>query len=304
MSELVIADQLELSKMLAPSDLLPDAYRGKPANVLVAIQYGQALGLEPMAAIQGINVIKGKPTASAQLIGGLVRRAGHKLRVTGDSQQAVCEIVRCDDPDFTFRSVWTLDRAKQAGLTGNPSWQKFPDAMLKARAITECARDACPEALSGVAYTAEELEPTKPVYIEQPVVAPIPFDAETGEVMEAEIVEPEPEVEVEPQEKPALEWGAIIHGATSDNAETTEFEYATEKQIGAAKYKVKNWVKAQVGIEKYPVSDADMCNLAHKVLGIRFANFGDLSKKQASKFIEECGHDVLAAWWTWKQAQK
>lgn len=291
-----------MARLFAPSDLLPDAYRNKPANVLVAIELGHSLGLEPMAALQGINVIKGKPTASAQLIGALVRRHGHKLRVTGDATSATCEIIRADDAEFVFRSTWNMERAKTAGLLSNPSWQKYPEAMLKARAITECARDACPEALNGVAYTAEELEPTKPVFIEQPVVAPIPFDEETGEVIEAEVVEPEPEEEVEPQQKP-LEWGAIIHGATSDNAETTEFEYATEKQIGAAKYKVKNWVKAQAGIEKYPVSDADMCNLAHKVLGIRFANFGDLSKKQASKFIEECGHDVLEAWWTWRREQ-
>ena len=151
-----INDRMRLAELLAASNLLPEAYRKQPANVLVAIEYGRALGLEPMAAIQGINVIKGKPTASASLIGSLVRMAGHKLRVMADSTQAVCEIVRKDDPEFVFRTVWTLERAASAGLTGD-QWRKYPDAMLKARAITECARDACPEVLAGVQYTAEEL---------------------------------------------------------------------------------------------------------------------------------------------------
>ena len=74
----------------------------------------------------------------------------------------MCEIVRADDPDFTFRSEWTMARAQTAGLTGKSVWKQYPAAMLKARAITECARDACPEALSGVQYTAEELGDDSP----------------------------------------------------------------------------------------------------------------------------------------------
>jgi hypothetical protein len=92
------------------------------------------------------------------MIAGLVRRAGHVLRVQGDDTRAVCEIVRADDPDFTFTAVWDMARATRAGLAGKQVWKSYPAAMLKARAITEAARDACPEALLGIAYTPEELE--------------------------------------------------------------------------------------------------------------------------------------------------
>lgn len=162
MSEIVasnIRGQIELSKQMADSSMLPRAYQKQPANLLWAIQYAESLGVHPMTAVTGIHVIDGKPTASAQLIGGLVRRAGHKLRVTFDRQTmtATAEIVRADDPEFVFKSVWTLDRAKDAGLAGKNVWKQYPDAMLKARAITEVARDAAPESLYGVIYTAEEL---------------------------------------------------------------------------------------------------------------------------------------------------
>lgn len=149
--------KLAFAERLAKSNLLPTQYRNQPANLLWAIEFGNALGIPPMAAVVGVHLIEGKPSASAGLISALVRRAGHRLRVSGDGKQATCEIVRSDDPNFTFKSVWTIERAQAANLTGKAVWKNFPAAMLKARAITECARDACQEALCGVAYTPEEL---------------------------------------------------------------------------------------------------------------------------------------------------
>lgn len=152
-----LAAQMDYAKAMAASDLLPRQYQGKPANLLWAISYGQTLGVAPLTAVQSIHVINGKPTASADLIAGLVRRAGHKLRVNGDDKRAVAQIIRADDPDFTFEVVWTIERAQAAKLTGKDTWKNFPAAMLKARAITEVARAACSEILQGTIYTPEEL---------------------------------------------------------------------------------------------------------------------------------------------------
>jgi hypothetical protein len=184
--------KLTYARAMAESALLPQQYRGKPANMLWAMEYAEMLGLAPMAAVTGIHVIEGKPTASAALISALVRRAGHRLRITGNDQKAVAEIVRSDDPDYTFRSEWTIERAKQANLTGKSVWKQYPAAMLKARAITEVARDACEEALSGVRHTAEELgvdvneegEPTtvveqiRPEAVQAEPVVEVDWDAE------------------------------------------------------------------------------------------------------------------------------
>jgi len=152
------ADQLALAKTLADSSMLPRQYQKQPANLLWAMQYAEAIRVPMMTAVTGIHVIEGKPTASADLIAGLVRRAGHKLRVWGDDREAHAQIIRCDDPSFDgFHVVWTMDRAKAAGLTGKAVWRQYPSAMLRSRAITEVARMACSEALHGVIYTPEEL---------------------------------------------------------------------------------------------------------------------------------------------------
>jgi hypothetical protein len=149
--------KIQYARALADSGLLPTSYRQQPANVLWAMEFADMLHLPPMAAMTGVHVIEGKPTASAGLISALVRRAGHKLRVRGDAESATCEIVRADDPGYTFAVTFTMDDAERARLTGKPVWKQYGPSMLKARAITQCARDACEEALFGLHYTPEEL---------------------------------------------------------------------------------------------------------------------------------------------------
>lgn len=152
--------KLDYARQLAVSGLLPDDYKQKPANLLWAIEFAEMLDLSPMTAITSVHVISGKPTASAGLISALVRRAGHRLRVKGDDKEATAQIIRRDDPDYVFEVTWTIARAQTAKLTSNPNWSKYPAAMLSARAVTECARIACQEALLGVAHTPEELGAT------------------------------------------------------------------------------------------------------------------------------------------------
>lgn len=169
----VLAAKIAYAERLAQAGLLPAAYRSQPANVLLIVEQAEALGIPVMTALNGVHVIDGKPTISPALMSALVRRAGHKLRVTGDDVHAVAEIVRADDPAFTFRSEWTLDRAKKAGLAGRGSWGKYPAAMLKARAISEVCRDACQEVVAGV-YTPEELGAEVVVDVDGDVVAAVP----------------------------------------------------------------------------------------------------------------------------------
>lgn len=151
--------QINYAKAMAVSNLLPVAYQHHPENVLVALAQGQALGIAPIQAMNQINVIKGKPALSADLIAALVRRAGHRLRVEGNDTYAQATIIRADDPDYIPKPVrWDIERAKRAGLLGNPSWQKYPAAMLRARAISEAARAWANDALYGFIYTPEELD--------------------------------------------------------------------------------------------------------------------------------------------------
>lgn len=217
-TELVtIQSQKEYAEILSASNLLPRAYQKQPANVFTAMAMGEALGLKPIEAINSINVIQGKPALSAELMGAMVRRAGHKLRITctKNPPTATATLIRKDDPDAPFTVTWDEKAATRAGLwMSSPSWQKYPDQMMRARAITEVCRMGAADALSGFVYTAEELggEPQDPLAF-SPIVQPVqpkpvqatPKQPESEMVEVIEVVEepePKPEPKKEPKRKP------------------------------------------------------------------------------------------------------
>ena len=217
-----LRSMMEYARVLATADLLPTAYRRKPGNILIVLAAASALGIDAFTALYGVHVIEGKPSVSANLAQTLVRRHGHRFRVRWDedTRTATASIVRADDPDYTYEVRWTWERAERAGLTGKQVWKAYPEAMLKARAITEVTRDACPEALAGVpVYTDEEisrsdvlpLQPPPAGFGEEEVVdgeiVSTP-QAEDGpqEPVEAEVVveaAPEPETPQDPQDAPS-----------------------------------------------------------------------------------------------------
>lgn len=202
-SELTISEQKDIAALYAQSTLVPEAYRNKPADVFVAVTLGQSVGISPIQSLSEINVIKGKPTMSASLIAAQVRKAGHKLRIEVDEtpgkECAICTIIRRDDPDHPFVSKRDRAWAQRMGLLNNSNYIKQPATMLKKRAITDCARDACSEALCGIDYTPDEMSDFDDV------------EAKVEETVEpAKSVKPKQKVEIvdaevvnEPQANPA-----------------------------------------------------------------------------------------------------
>lgn len=161
---------------LAPSTILPAAYRGNAANAFVAAETGAALGLEPLQALASIAVINGRATLSSDLMAAVIRRAGHTLRIVENSPESVtATLIRADDKKFEFTVTWDKEKAVKAGLWGQRGpWSQYPTQMLRARAITEVARQGASEALMGMIYSPEDFGATI---------------TDTGEVIEAEVVD-------------------------------------------------------------------------------------------------------------------
>lgn len=164
---------------LAPSTILPTAYRGNAANAFVAAETGAALGLEPLQSLASIAVINGRATLSSDLMAAVIRRAGHTLRIVENSPESVtATLIRADDKTFKFEVTWDKDKATKAGLWGQKGpWSQYPTQMLRARAITEVARQGASEALMGMIYSPEDFGATI---------------TDTGEVIEAEVIDEAP----------------------------------------------------------------------------------------------------------------
>jgi hypothetical protein len=155
-------EALLFAKMIAGSDLAPKDYKEKPANVLVAIQMGAELGLAPMAALQNIAVINGRPSVWGDAALGIVMShpayEWHKEKIegTGDDRVAVCTIKRRDHDEYTVQ--FSVTDAKRAGLwTKDGPWKTYPERMLQMRARGFALRDKFPDALRGLGI-AEEVQ--------------------------------------------------------------------------------------------------------------------------------------------------
>lgn len=194
-----LSEVMDYARAVSTASMLPDNYRGKPADIMLAVGLGQSMGLSPAESLYRIAVIKGKPTASAELIAANVRKAGHKLRVQTDEagHRVKATIIRADDPEFEHSVVRDLAWAKMMGLADSTNYKKQPITMLQWRAITAVARLACPEALYGVPYTPDEITDVgeqrrgslasalaPQVTAEQ--VEPEAVDTETGEPFDAD----------------------------------------------------------------------------------------------------------------------
>ena len=217
-----LEEQKTYAELVARSTgMVPAAYQGKPANIFVAIQYGSSLGLEPMASLQGINVIHGKPTLSAQAMLGLLKSQHFKVHITKDdgNQRVTVEVIDPDDPDYSTVSVWDMAKARKAGLGGDQNWTKHPMTMLKWRAVSEAAREAAPHLFLGLggAYTKEELEES--VTVENVEETPRPRSPYSSYTRKPEPVEPET-VEAEPVDPEPL--NLIIQTMRENGVDTAQ----------------------------------------------------------------------------------
>lgn len=158
-------DQLvTFAEMAAQSELMPKDYRGKPANIMIAVQMGSELGLAPMQALNSIAVINGRPGVWGDGLIGLCRQSPlcediqERIEGEGDARMAVCVAKRRDASPSTGR--FSVADAKRAGLFGKAGpWTQYPDRMLQNRARGFALRDAFPDLLRGL-KTVEELRDT------------------------------------------------------------------------------------------------------------------------------------------------
>lgn len=154
-----LSEAFEFAKMMADSDMVPKDYRGKPGNVLIAVQMGQEVGLQPMAAIQNIAVINGKPGLYGDAGKAILLAAG--LTIEEDDIKdikangiACCTITR--NGKATTRT-YGIDNAKTAKLWGKDGpWSTNPERQMAWRAFWFAARDSAADLLKGLGG-AEEL---------------------------------------------------------------------------------------------------------------------------------------------------
>jgi hypothetical protein len=153
---------LTFSEYLAASDMVPKAYRGKPGDCLIAMQWGYEVGLKPLQALQSIATINGKPGVFGDAGKAILLAAGCIIEeddgeIVKTKQRGRCKITRPGRPPV--ERTFSLEDAKTAGLWGKEGpWRTYPWRQMAWRAFWFAARDAASDLLRGLPGVEEVVD--------------------------------------------------------------------------------------------------------------------------------------------------
>lgn len=147
----------DISSVFVKSGLFKDT--PDQAKAMVKIMAGNELGVSPFASMRGIDIINGKLVPNASLTGALIKRNTnpYDYRVIENSD-TVCKIEFYKGGQLIGTTTFTMEDAQRAQLTNKDNWRKFPRQMLLARALSEGARNHCPDVFMGAIYSPDELD--------------------------------------------------------------------------------------------------------------------------------------------------
>ena len=194
-----------LGTALCGTEFVPASFRGKPDAAAAAILAGKSLGLDPMNSLSNIFVVQGRPAMYARTMVALVLSAGHDIRRTSATPEAVTILGRRKGQAEWQEFTWTIDRARQAGYLSNKKYTSDPIAMLTAKAQAEACRTIAPDVLTGVAaYSVEDVE-LEDMGETPPAPAAAPAVAKPARTIKRRAAAPAPEVPDVVAEPPAPE---------------------------------------------------------------------------------------------------
>jgi hypothetical protein len=168
-----------MAKLLSSTAMVPEAFRDKPDDCCVAIMQGLEVGLSPIAALNSIAVINGRPSLWGDGAMAVVRASGlaEHITETDDGETATCMIRRKGEDEPIVRKFSMAD-AKKAGLaTKKGPWTDYPQRMRQMRARSWALRDGFADVLKGL-HIAEEAQdiPMRDITPNKPAVLDVPED--------------------------------------------------------------------------------------------------------------------------------
>ena len=185
----------------------------------------QSEGIHPMRAAAEYHIIQGRPALKADAMLARFQRAGGSVRWNRlDDKEVSATFSHPQGGEATVN--WTLDMAKNAGLTGKDTWKQYPRQMLRSRVISEGVRTVFPGVATGI-YTPEEVADFE--------AAPLPPKPASGkEGLKSALKEREEPVTVEAEEIPS---------ATFLPATISESQYG--EIVGALKISTKDCTQTE-----------------------------------------------------------
>lgn len=157
---------LSMAQTLSKSEIIPQSYKGKPADCLIAIDIANRLGLSPAIVMQNSQCVRGnftwKGSACKAMIDGCGRYQKTRYVYVGEEGKDSygCYLEAIDNDGDIIKGVpVTIGMAKKEGWYNKDGskWQSMSDLMLKYRAAAFFMRTECASIAMGF-LTKEEVE--------------------------------------------------------------------------------------------------------------------------------------------------
>jgi hypothetical protein len=154
---------MELATTLSRSQLLPQAFRGKPEDVFMAIMLARKMGEDVFTILSNVHFVSGKPGWSAPFLIARANASGvfdgelsWETSGSGETLAVTCSATLRKSGRLVSKTV-SMQMAKADGWTRNAKYTSIPEQMLSYRAATFLIRLYCPAILYGL-HTSDECE--------------------------------------------------------------------------------------------------------------------------------------------------
>jgi hypothetical protein len=156
---------LQMAKVLSQSDIVPQQYKGKAGNCLIAIDIGNRIGLSPVVVMQNSQCVNNNFTWKGSACKAMIDACGRyqKTRYVevgdeGKDNFGVYLEAIDNDGNIVKGVTVTIGMAKAEGWYGrNEKWKNLTSLMLRYRAAAFFMRTECASIAMGF-LTKEEVE--------------------------------------------------------------------------------------------------------------------------------------------------
>lgn len=176
-----------MAKLLTSSSIVPQTYRDNIADSVIALEMANRIGANPLAVMQNLYIVHGRPAWSSQFLISCINASGKfsplRYKMEGDKGTDTWGCVawavdksgeRLEGPEVTIATA----KAEGWFQKNGSKWKTMPELMLRYRAATLFARLYAPELTMGI-QTDDEVIDISPV-VTDPVLRAKPVKSDSA----------------------------------------------------------------------------------------------------------------------------
>ena len=155
-----------MAQVFAKSTLVPNDYKGNIGNVMIAMEMAQRCNANPMAVMQNLYIIHGRPSWSSQFVIAALNGCGRfspirfDMQGKGDNLQCQAWAYDIETGDKLDGVVITMAMAKAEGWANKAGskWKTMPELMIRYRAAKFFGNLYAPDILMGMSDENESTD--------------------------------------------------------------------------------------------------------------------------------------------------